>query len=123
MKFSIGFDKRDTKVLHEYWDKIIETNQWSEGYFTQTFEEKWSAYNQLPSLAFSSSAGAAYTVLQYFNVKGKTVLCPSNTFMATVLATQQAGANVEFVDCNKEDLCVSYEDLVKKVDEHQPAAI
>jgi len=39
MKFTIGFEKEDTKKLHEYWDKIIETQQWSEGFYTKTFEE------------------------------------------------------------------------------------
>jgi dTDP-4-amino-4,6-dideoxygalactose transaminase len=31
------------------------------------------------------------------------VLCPSNTFMATPNAAISAGANVVFVDCNRED--------------------
>ena len=35
--------------------------------------------------------------LEYFDVKGHTVLCPSNTFMATPLSVIKAGGNVEFV--------------------------
>jgi len=30
MKFTIGFEKEDAKKLHEYWDDIIENQQWSE---------------------------------------------------------------------------------------------
>jgi hypothetical protein len=41
MKFTIGFEKEDAKKLHEYWDEIIENQQWSEGKFTGKFEEKW----------------------------------------------------------------------------------
>jgi len=52
MKFTIGFEKEDTNKLHEYWNKIIETQQWSEGNFTKTFEEKWSEYNNAHSVAF-----------------------------------------------------------------------
>lgn len=123
MKFNIGFDERDIKKLYGYFDEIISSKQWTEGKFTKMFEEKWSEYNELYSVAFSSWAGAALAALEFFNVKGKTVLCPSNTFMATPLVTVRAGANVEFVDCNKNDLCISFEDLRKKVELYKPVAI
>jgi dTDP-4-amino-4,6-dideoxygalactose transaminase len=123
MRFTIGFDKRDTSKLHEYWDDIIATQKWCEGKYTQMFEDKWAAHNDLPSLAFSSWGGAALAALEFFGLKGKTVLCPSNTFMATPLSAVKAGAKVEFVDCNKDDLCVSFEDLKKKVEIYKPAAV
>jgi dTDP-4-amino-4,6-dideoxygalactose transaminase len=123
MKFTIGFEKEDAKKLHEYWDDIIENQQWSEGKFTGKFEEKWSEYNKLHSVAFTTWSGAALAVLEFFNVKEKTVLCPSNTFMATPLSVIKAGGNVEFVDCNKEDLCTSFEDLKTKIDKYNPAAV
>lgn len=123
MKFTIGFDKIDTKVLHEYWDEIIATQKWSEGKFTALFEEKWGRHNGVPSVSFSSWGGAALAALEFFNVRGKTVLCPSNTFMATPLSVLKAGGNVEFVDCNKDDLCLSLDDLRKKIDIYKPAAV
>lgn len=123
MKFSIGFEKEDLKKLHNYWDEIIKTHQWSEGKFTQTFEEKWSRYNNLDSVAFSSWGGAALAALEFFKVKGKTVLCPSNTFMATPLSAIKAGGNVVFVDCNRNDLCLSWEDLKEKIEKYRPAAV
>ena len=50
------------------------------------------------------------------------MLCPSNTFMATPLAAIGAGAEVEFVDCNREDLCMSFEDFERKAERHRPRA-
>ncbi len=123
MRFTIGFEKEDKEKLHKYWDEIIENQQWSEGKFTETFEEKWSEYNQLHSVAFSTWSGAALAVLEFFNIKGKIVLCPSNTFMATPLSIIKAGGKVEFVDCNKEDLCLSFEDLKKKIEKYNPVAV
>lgn len=123
MKFSIGFEKEDTARLHRYWDEIIETHQWSEGKFTKMFEEKWSEHIRLESVAFSSWGGAALAALEFFDVKGKTVLCPSNTFMATPLSAMKAGAEVEFVDCNRDDLCMSLDDLKVKIDRYKPVAV
>src|SRR5947207_3063947 len=123
MKFTIGFEKEDTEKLYKYWGKIIDSQQWSEGKFTKLFEEKWSDYNQRQSVAFSSWGGAALAALEFFKVSGRTVLCPSNTFMATPLSIVKAGANVEFVDCNRDDLCVSLDDLKRKIDIFKPIAL
>ncbi len=123
MKFTIGFEKEDMKMLHRSWDEIVESQRWSEWKFTESFEEKWSRLHNASSIAFSSWGGAALAALEFFNVKGKTVLCPSNTFMATPLSAVKAGANVEFVDCRRDDLCVDPEDLKKKIEQYKPAAV
>ncbi len=123
MRFTIGFDPDDKAKIHAYWDEIFETQQWTEGRFTKLFEDSWAAWNGLPAAAFSSWSGAALAALEHYGLRGKTVLCPSNTFMATPLATLRAGARVEFVDCNREDLCLSFDDLKRKVETHRPAAV
>jgi dTDP-4-amino-4,6-dideoxygalactose transaminase len=89
---------------------------------TSRFEAAWQDWNQLPAVAVSSWAGGALAALDFAGVRGQTVLCPSNTFMATPLAAVQAGARVEFVDCNRTDLCVSFADFQAKAEEHRPRA-
>jgi len=123
MNFSIGFDKRDIPKIHEVFDKIVASNKWTEGYYTEQFESKWSEYNGLDSVAFSSWSGAAVSAMEFYALKGKTVLCPSNTFMATPFSVLNAGAKVQFVDCNKFDLCMSFEDMKAKAEKYKPAAI
>lgn len=124
MKFTIGFEKEDTEKLHKLWDEIIDTQQWTEGKFTEMFEEKWAeCTNAAYAVAFSSWGGAALAALEFYNVEGGTVLCPSNTFMATPLSAIKAHASVEFVDCNRNDLCMSYEDLKEKAVQYRPSVI
>jgi dTDP-4-amino-4,6-dideoxygalactose transaminase len=121
-QFAIGFDRRDRERVLAIWDEILRGQQWSEGEWTRRFEEAWSTWNGLGTVAFGGWSGAALTALDYAGVRGETVLCPSNTFMATPLAAIRAGARVEFVDCNREDLCMSFEDFERKVAEHRPKA-
>lgn len=123
MKFTIGFEKDDTKRLHEYWDEIITTHQWSEGKFTRMFEDKWSEYMQLYAVVFSGWTGAAAAALEFFNVRNKIVLCPSNTFISTPFSVIKAGGKVEFVDCNKDDLCMNFDDLKTKIFQYKPVAV
>ena len=122
-RFAIGFDHRDRALLHGLWDRVLDSERWSEGELTSEFEREWSAWNHLDAVAFNGWTGAALAALEWAGVRGETVLCPSNTFMATPLAAISAGANVEFVDCNRDDLCMSFEDLERKVREHKPRAV
>ncbi len=86
------------------------------------FEERWAEWNAIPSLGMSSWAGGALAALEFAGVRGETVLCPSNTFMATPLAAIKAGAEVEFVDCNRTDLCMSFSDFEAKAERLRPRA-
>ena len=73
MKFKINFDLNDKKKLFEYWNDIIENNVWSHGKYTELFEEKWSKFNDLYSLSFSSWTGAAEAVLKYFKLEDEVI--------------------------------------------------
>ena len=121
-QFAIGFDRRDLPTLHRLWDEVIESERWSEGPMTERFESEWSAHNELGAVAFGGWAGGALAALEFAGVAGETVLCPSNTFMATPLAIQRAGGRVAFVDCNREDLCMSFDDFVERAEATSPRA-
>lgn len=121
-KFAIGFDHRDRARLFELWAEVLDSEQWSEGRMLDAFEARWAEWNGLPGLGLSSWAGGALAALEFAGVRGETVLCPSNTFMATPLAAVNAGARVEFVDCNRADLCMSFEDFERKAEAHGPKA-
>jgi perosamine synthetase len=121
--FAIGFDLRDRELAHALWDEILERQIWSQGPVTEAFETEWSAWNGVGAAAMSSWTGAALAALNFAEVSGGVVLCPSNTFMATPLAIAAAGASVEYVDCNREDLCISFADFEKAVHKHRPRAV
>jgi perosamine synthetase len=121
-RFAIGFDHRDRARLHALIDEVLDSERWSEAGMVAGFEAAWQAYNDAPAVAFSSWAGGALAALKFAGVQGETVLCPSNTFMATPLAAINAGAKVEFVDCNRDDLCMSFADFEEKAQRHRPRA-
>jgi dTDP-4-amino-4,6-dideoxygalactose transaminase len=121
-RFAIGFDHRDRARLHALIDEVLDSNRWSEADLNARFEAAWEAYHDAPAVALSSWAGGALAALHFAGVEGETVLCPSNTFMATPLAAIRAGARVQFVDCNREDLCMSFADFERAAEQHKPRA-
>jgi dTDP-4-amino-4,6-dideoxygalactose transaminase len=122
-RFAIGFDPRDRDRLHELWDEVIASQQWAEGEMTRRFEAAWSDWNGAGSVALSGWTGGALTALNYAGVgAGDIVLCPSNTFMATPLAAVAVGAEIRYVDSNRDDLCMSFADFERKAEQHKPKA-
>jgi perosamine synthetase len=121
-RFAIGFDDRDRPRVHRLWDEIIDREQWTEGALTAEFEAAWSRWNGLEAVAMSGWTGGALAALHWADVAGEVVLCPSNTFPATPFSALRAGARVEFVDCNREDLCMSFEHFERMVAAHRPKA-
>jgi perosamine synthetase len=121
-RFAIGFDDRDRERLHALWDEVIDSQQWAHGPMTERFEAAWQAWNGLPALAMSGWGGGALAALEFAGVRGEDVLCPSNTFMATPLAILRAGGRPLFVDCNRDDLCMSFEDFERKAVRVRPRA-
>jgi dTDP-4-amino-4,6-dideoxygalactose transaminase len=121
-RFAIGFDDRDRGRFHALIDEVLDSNRWSEAGMVDRFESAWEGYHHAPSVALSSWAGGALAALHFAGVEGETVLCPSNTFMATPLAAIRAGARVQFVDCNRDDLCMSFADFERAAERFKPRA-
>ncbi len=122
--FAIGFDPRDRARLHELWDEVIDSLRWAEGPMVARFEQAWSdAHDGIGAVATASWTGGALAALEWAQVRGRTVVVPSNTFMATPLAVLAAGGRPVFGDCRRDDLCLSFEEVERLVDEHDPAAV
>lgn len=119
----IPFEEEYRKKFYELENQIFDSNFWSEGKMLQTFEEKFGKYVKLGAKAVSSGGAGLLAILDYINVNGKDVLVPSNTFWADARAVKMAGGNPIYVDCNRNDLCMSFEDMKAKITKNTKAVI
>lgn len=119
----IPFEKEYREKFFELQNEIFDSNFWSEGKMLRSFEEKFGEYVKLGARAVTNGGSALTTILSYIDIKGKDVIVPDNTFWADAQAVKMAGGNVVFADCNKNDLCLSLEDLKKKVTDNTKAVI
>jgi dTDP-4-amino-4,6-dideoxygalactose transaminase len=102
---------------------VLDSQRWSEGELTASFEAAWEVHNGLPAVALSSWTGGALATLEWAQVRGRKVVVPSNTFMATPLAVLAASATPVFGDCRRDDLCLSLDEVQRLIDLHDPAAV
>ncbi len=119
----LPFEKEYRESYYQLLDEVFASNLWSDGKMTKTFEEKFEEFTGLYSCAVTSGGAGLLSILEYMDVRGKEVIVPANTFWATAQAAKKAGAKVVYVDCNKEDLCMSYQDMVNKITSDTKAVI
>ena len=78
---------------------------------------------RIPARAIANGGAGILAILDYLDVRGRDVIVPANTFWATPQAVKKAGGRVIYADCNREDLCLSLEDLQRKVTPKTKAVI
>jgi len=70
------------------------------------------------AVAVNSGTSALEIPLRSFDIQGKSIIVPTNTFMATPLSVIHAGGKVIFVDVMKENLSIDISDFKSKINEN-----
>ena len=100
----------------EKYKEILEGKSFLSMYkYGEEFEQKFATYIGTKSaVACNSGTSALELIFESIDVKGKEVIVPSNTFLATVIAIRNAGGTPIFAECN-DQMCLDYDDAIKKV--------
>ena len=67
------------------------------------------------AVAVNSGTSALEIPLRALNVEGKSIIIPTNTFMATPMAALHAGAKVIFADVSRESLSIDPKNIEKNI--------
>jgi perosamine synthetase len=111
------------RQYYQLLDEVFDSNFWSDGPLLRRFEQEFGTLVGVPAKAISNGGAGLLAILEYLGVQGREVVVPANTFWATAQAAKKAGARVVYADCNREDLCLSLEDLRRKVTPSTKAVI
>lgn len=104
------------KIILKRIKSIINSKKLSSGKYVNKFEQKFSnIFNSSYSISVSSGGTALEVALEALNIKGKDVLVPTQTFVATPNAVIRAGGNPIFCDIDKNTGCLNPQDILKKI--------
>jgi perosamine synthetase len=96
--------------------EIIISGQLSSGKFVKMFEKKFSDFfGSKYSIAVNSGGTGLELALEALNIKGKEVLMPTQTFIATPNSVVRAGGKPIFCDIDRNTGCLNPEDVLKKI--------
>lgn len=111
----VVFEEADRKRILQEIDSVLTSGMVAAGKKVAAFEEFWAAYTGCRHAIACSSGGAALEILmKALDVRGKDVLVPTNTFIATVNAVIVAGGNPVFLDLDERTMGVNLEEIQRK---------
>jgi len=111
----IYFPEEDRKELLRQIDEILASGQLTLGKYTKEFEERFAAYvGTKYAIAVNSGTSALEISLRALDVKGHSVIVPTNTFFATPASVIHAGGEVIFADVT-ENLCIDPESVKENI--------
>lgn len=119
----IPIEKESIQEYHNLIDAIFSSGFLSEGNQLKSFEESFSNFCGIESLAVCNGGAALSAIYDYIGVQGKDVIVPANTFWATTATAIKQGANIVYADSNKNDLCISLEDIKNKITSNTKAIV
>ena len=112
----LNYSKEEKKDISREIIKIL-----GSGYLTMSknvflFEKLFAKYiGTKYAVAVNSGTSALEIPLRALNVEGKSIIIPTNTFMATPNAAIHAGAKVIFADVSQKTLSIQAEEIEKKI--------
>ena len=119
----LDFSEEDIKFVQSGIAEILNSGYLTMGRKVKKFENIFSDFTGVKyAIGVNSGTSALEIILRSLDVKGKSVIVPTITFMATPLAVIHAGAKVIFVDVLPENLSIDPVDLKKKI-RHDTVAV
>lgn len=102
MKPTIGADHA---AIHASWQEVLDSGVFTEGKYVRLFEEAVEDFYGQHAVAVNSAGSGLFAVGR--QLVPRLFLAPTNTFLATVTMTMEAGHGVALADASFTDLSVN----------------
>jgi len=110
------FDEKSIRGILEDVEAVLRSGHLTDGPNVREFEKKFAEYVGVKhAVAVNSGTSALEIPLRYFGLKGREVIVPTNTFVATPNTVLFAGGRPVFADIREDSLCIDPEDVKRKV--------
>jgi dTDP-4-amino-4,6-dideoxygalactose transaminase len=112
----IPFSDESTRFIHEGIDQILASGYLTQGPQTARWEQMFAEFTGAKhAVACSNGTAALELILRGLGIEGRSVIVPTNTFLATALAAMHAGNRVVFADSDPETLALDLADVERKL--------
>jgi len=120
----IPFDEQDRRFLGDGLMEIVSSGSLAMGKFTNQFEEMFSQFiGARYAVSCSSGTSALEIIIRALGIEGKSIIVPTNTFLATAFAVMNARNKVIFADSDPETLCLDVKDVERRIQEDTAAVL
>ena len=118
----IPFSGNDVANLQESWEQVLASGFLTLGAQTARFEEMFKEFTGAKyAVAVANGTAALEIIIRSLGIEGKTIIVPTNTFLASALAVAHAGNQVIFADSDRETLSLDPEDVARRIQDDTAA--
>ncbi len=112
----LSFSPEDRDFIHSNVDRVLDSGMLTMGAFTGEFEERFASFAGAEhAIAVNSGTAALELILRGLRIEGRSVIVPTNTFLATAFAVMNSGNRVIFADSEPDTLCLDPQDLETRI--------
>lgn len=110
------FDEPSLKAILKDVEATLRSGVLTDGPNVKAFEEEFANYVGVKhAVAVNSGTSALEIALRHYKLRGREVIVPTNTFVATPNSVIFAGGKPVFADIREDTLCIDPEDVRKKI--------
>lgn len=118
------FDEKSIRRILRDVEVALRSGHLTDGPNVKMFEEGFAEYVGVEhSVAVNSGTSALEIALRYFGLKGREVVVPTNTFVATPNTVLFASGKPVFADIRSDSLCIDVEDVRRKVSKNTAGVV
>jgi perosamine synthetase len=112
----IPFDENDRQFLTDGLLEIVSSGQLAMGKYTREFEEMFARFvGARYAVSCSNGTSALELIIRALGIEGKSIIVPTNTFLATAFAVLNSRNKVIFADADPETLCLDPKDVEERI--------
>ena len=120
----VPFSENDRHFIYEALDQVFDSGFLTMGKFTIDFEERFADFQRSKyAIACGNATCALEIIIRSIGIQDKSVIIPTNTFLATGFAVIHSGNRIIFADSNPHTLCLDIDDAIERIDEDTAAII
>lgn len=119
----VYFSQEDRQQILARIDEALQSGMLTLGKFGRQFEEEFARHvGATFAVAVNSGTSALEIPLRVWGIAGRSVVVPTNTFMATALAVWHAGGDVILADVD-DNLCLDADSLERSIRDDTVAVV
>ncbi len=112
----VPFSDDSTRFIHEGIDQILASGHLSQGSQTAAWENSFADFTGAKhAIACANGTAALELILRGLGIEGRSIIVPTNTFLATALAVMHSGNRVIFADSEHATLGLDMGDVERKL--------
>ena len=120
----VPFQGEDTRYIQESIADVLASGFLTSGKYTVQWEELFAEMVGVKhAVSCTNGTAALELILRGLGIEGKSVIVPTNTFLATALAVMHSGNRVIFADSDPETLSLDVRDVARRITPDTAAVI